>query len=91
MQNVTQCKMKSPAFLSRPHFHLADPSYAAQFQSGLRADPERHDSHFLIEPLSSIPLKVSHYQRSSIPLKVSHSQVSSIFLKVSHSLPSLSS
>ena len=59
MQNVTQCKMKSPAFLSRPHFHLADPSYAAQFQSGLRADPERHDSHFLIEPLSSIPLKVS--------------------------------
>ena len=85
MQNVTQCKMKSPAFLSRPHFHLADPSYAAQFQSGLRADPERHDSHFLIEPLSSIPLKVSHLSfihlsqgepLSSIPLKLSYSHPS---------------
>ena len=25
--NVTQCKVKSPAFVSRPHFHLADPFY----------------------------------------------------------------
>ena len=59
VQNVTQCKMKSPAFLSRPHFYNADPFYADQFQYGINPDPSRHESHFLIEPKSSIPLEVS--------------------------------
>ena len=27
--------MKSPAFVSLPHFYLADPSYLAQFQYGV--------------------------------------------------------
>ena len=26
-QNVTQCKMRSPAYLSRPHFYKADPFF----------------------------------------------------------------
>merc|ERR1719336_2428438 len=58
VQNVTQCKMKSPAFVSRPHFYQADQSYLTQFQSGLSPDPQRHDSVFMIEPKTSIPLKV---------------------------------
>ena len=35
--NVTQCKVKSPAFVSRPHFHLADPFYQVQ-QISLHVD-----------------------------------------------------
>ena len=55
---MTQCKVKSPAFVSRPHFHLADPFYRDQFQFGLEADPSLHDSSIWVEPASSIPVKV---------------------------------
>ena len=58
-QNVTLCKTKSPVYVSRPHFYLADQSYLKQFQHGLRPDPEKHDSVFWLEPMSSIPLKVN--------------------------------
>ena len=59
MQNVTHCKRKSPTFVSRPHFYLADPSYLHQFQYGLRPDPERNNSVFWLEAMSSIPVKVN--------------------------------
>jgi len=59
VQNVTQCKMKSPAFLSRPHFHMADKFYPDQFQYGIKPLQEKHESFFLIEPMSSIPLQVT--------------------------------
>ena len=58
-QNVTLCKTKSPVYVSRPHFYLADQSFLKQFQHGLRPDPEKHDSVFWLEPMSSIPLKVN--------------------------------
>ena len=51
VQNVTQCKVKSPAFVSRPHFHLADPYYAEQLQYGVHPDPELHESSFWLEPV----------------------------------------
>jgi len=57
VQNVSQCKMKSPAFLSRPHFYLADNFYRNQFQIGMNPVPD-HESFFLIEPHTSIPLQV---------------------------------
>ena len=50
--------MKSPTFVSRPHFYQADQSYLRQFQYGLNPDPQKHESVFMIEPMSSIPLKV---------------------------------
>lgn len=59
VQNSTQCKMKSPAYISRPHFYNADPFYKNQFQYGINPDAGKHESYFLIEPKSSIPLKVS--------------------------------
>jgi len=58
VQNVTLCKAKSPVFVSRPHFYLADQSYIQQFQYGLSPDPHKHNSAFWLEPMSSIPLKV---------------------------------
>lgn len=56
---MTNCKQKSPTFVSRPHFYLADESYLHQFQYGLNPDPERHKSVFWLEPMSSIPVKVN--------------------------------
>ena len=50
--------MESPAFVSRPHFHLADPFYKEQFQYGVHAKDGAHDSSFWVEPKSSILLKV---------------------------------
>ena len=58
VQNVTQCKTDSPVFVSRPHFHLADPFYKDQFQFGIEAKDGDHDSSFWVEPTSSIPVKV---------------------------------
>ena len=68
LQNVTQCKLKSPGYVSRPHFHLADPYYVNQFQHGVRPDPDKHDSVFWVEPLTSIPFKARGYQWRSEPL-----------------------
>ena len=58
LQNVSNCKMNAPAFLSRPHFDKADRFYAKQFQIGVHPETEKHDSYFLIEPHTSIPLEV---------------------------------
>ena len=56
---MTHCKRKSPTFVSRPHFHLADPSYLQQFQYGLNPNNEKHNSVFWLEAMSSIPVKVN--------------------------------
>ena len=55
---MTHCKVKSPTFVSQPHFHLADSSYADQFQFGIQDKSEGYESAFWIEPMSSIPIKV---------------------------------
>ena len=61
--------MKSPAFVSRPHFYKADPSYLQQFQYGMMPDPAKHDSSFWVEPESSIPVKVEMRLQLNILLR----------------------
>ena len=61
--------MKSPAFVSRPHFFMADDSYLRQFQYGMRPDPSKHDSTFWLEPESSIPVKVEMRLQLNILLR----------------------
>ena len=61
--------MKSPAFVSRPHFYEADPSYLQQFQYGMMPDPVKHDSSFWVEPESSIPVKVEMRLQLNILLR----------------------
>ena len=63
---MTQCKVKSPGYVSRPHFYMADQSYVDQFQNGVRPDPSRHDSVFWVEPRTSIPFKVSNFYREAL-------------------------
>ena len=66
---MTQCKTKSPVFVSRPHFYLADETYQRQFQYGLSPDPHRHNSVFWMEPMSSIPLKVNIRLQLNVQLR----------------------
>ena len=61
--------MESPAFVSRPHFHLADPFYKDQFQYGIQAKEGVHDSSFWVEPKSSIPVKVEMRLQLNIMLR----------------------
>ena len=61
--------MDSPAFVSRPHFHLADPFYKEQFQYGVHAKEGAHDSSFWVEPKSSIPVKVEMRLQLNIMLR----------------------
>ena len=69
VQNVTQCKMKSPVFVSRPHFYQADPSYLQQFQTGLQPSADKHNSVLWVEPASSIPGKINMRLQLNILLK----------------------
>jgi len=71
VQNVSHCKMKAPAYLSRPHFYQADPSYQQQFQVGIQPDPERHQSFFLIEPHTSIPVQVNMALQLNVKIEAS--------------------
>ena len=69
VQNVTQCKIKSPVFVSPPHFYQADPSYLHQFQTGLQPSADKHNSVLWLEPASSIPGKVNIRLQLNILLK----------------------
>lgn len=55
--NVSLCRFGAPAFVSYPHFYLADPSYAAKI-SGMMPDPEKHKFFIALEPTTGIPLQV---------------------------------
>ena len=72
LQNVTQCKMKSPVFVSRPHFHLADPAYLTQFQSGLSPEEEKHNSLLWLEPMTSVPVKFNFRLQINVHLREVH-------------------
>ncbi|XP_032665362.1 protein croquemort-like isoform X2 [Odontomachus brunneus] len=55
--NISSCKFGAPAFVSMPHFYLADPSYRNAV-SGMHPSQEKHELSMLIEPTTGIPLQV---------------------------------
>ena len=58
--NVSACKFQAPAYVSYPHFYLADPILLDQFEEGsLNPDVNKHESYLSLEPRSGIPLEVS--------------------------------
>jgi len=71
VQNVTQCKGKSPAFLSRPHFFKADEYFTNQLQIGIQQDADLHESFFMIEPQTSIPVKVQMALQLNVKIEAS--------------------
>lgn len=49
--NVSTCRLGAPAFVSFPHFYMADSVYRDGV-IGMRPDPKRHGAHITMEPVS---------------------------------------
>lgn len=48
--NISLCKWGAPAFISLPHFYLADPSYRNNIK-GMKPNKEKHEISLSIEPV----------------------------------------
>ncbi|CAL1682862.1 unnamed protein product [Lasius platythorax] len=55
--NISSCRYGAPAFVSMPHFYLADPSYRNAI-TGMSPDKEKHEISMTIEPTTGIPIQV---------------------------------
>lgn len=51
--NISSCKFGAPAFVSMPHFYLADPSYLMNI-AGMSPDKEKHELRIVLEPVSTL-------------------------------------
>jgi len=49
--NISSCKFGAPAFVSMPHFYLADPSYTENI-TGMSPDKQKHELVVVLEPVS---------------------------------------
>lgn len=58
VMNVSECRYGAPAFVSFPHFYLADASYRAAVD-GMFPSAEKHEFAMSIEPMTGIPLQVN--------------------------------
>ncbi|KAG5899066.1 hypothetical protein JTB14_028237 [Gonioctena quinquepunctata] len=56
--NVSNCRHGSPAFVSLPHFHKADPYYLNSIE-GVHPSEEKSDFFMVFEPNIGIPLQVA--------------------------------
>lgn len=56
--NSSLCRFGSPAFVSFPHYYLADPFFQGQVD-GLSPKEELHGFHVDLEPRTAVPLSVA--------------------------------
>ena len=57
---MSACKFQAPAYVSYPHFYLADEMLINQFEAGsLKPEREKHESYLSLDPKSGIPLEVA--------------------------------
>ena len=59
--NVSACKYDSPAYVSFPHFYLADPTLLEKFHpdSDLVPNEGQHSSYLIIHPETGTPLEIA--------------------------------
>ncbi|XP_047356579.1 protein croquemort isoform X1 [Vespa velutina] len=74
--DVSRCKYGAPAFISLPHFYLADNSYGKAVK-GLEPSKEKHETFVIIEPKTGVPLQVK--AQLQLNLMVESIQQMSIF------------
>lgn len=55
--NASRCSFGAPAFVSYPHFYLADPYYLEGLE-GLEPVREKHETYLVVEPTAGIPMEV---------------------------------
>lgn len=54
---IKKCRFGAPAFISFPHYYLADPSYTEMIE-GMNPNPHDHTFDISLEPNTGLPLKV---------------------------------
>lgn len=70
--NVSDCKFGAPAFVSYPHFYLADPVYLDKID-GLSPNRTEHEFSITLEPKTGIPLEIRALLQLNILLqKIDH-------------------
>lgn len=57
LRNSSKCRFGAPAFLSFPHFYLADENLLKDF-NGLKPDPAKHQFSIELEPKTGLPLEI---------------------------------
>lgn len=57
VMNVSECKFGAPAFISFPHFYLADPHYRVDID-GMNPSKEEHEMYLAMVRSAGIPLEV---------------------------------
>ncbi|XP_066150907.1 protein croquemort isoform X2 [Euwallacea fornicatus] len=58
VRSVSTCKYDAPAYMSFPHFYLADPIYRDDVD-GMNPNPQVHQPTLTLEPSTGLPLTVS--------------------------------
>ncbi|XP_066248766.1 protein croquemort [Euwallacea similis] len=58
VRSVSACKFNAPAYMSFPHFYLADPIYRHDVD-GMNPKPKKHTATLMLEPTTGLPLVVS--------------------------------
>jgi len=58
MFNASACRFGAPIFMSQPHFYHADPYYQTLLASPLKPNKSLHETKFVFEPVSAVPMKV---------------------------------
>lgn len=56
--NASACKWSSPAFISFPHFYLADDIYSRDIE-GMNPNKTQHEFYMALEPRTGIPLSIN--------------------------------
>lgn len=56
-RDVSKCRYGAPAFLTFPHFYLADKEFLENVE-GLKPKRNLHELHLELEPVTGIPLSV---------------------------------
>jgi scavenger receptor class B protein 1 len=69
--NASSCKWSSPAFISFPHFYLADEVYLTNL-TGMNPQKEKHQFTIALEPQTGIPLSVNAALQINLLIKPWH-------------------
>lgn len=57
--DVHGCYYGFPIALSYPHFIYGDPYLSKDVEHGLNPDPKKHQSYFVVQPESGLPLDLA--------------------------------
>ena len=59
MFDASLCRFGAPIFMSQPHFYQADPYYQTFLASPLKPNKSLHETKFVFETVSGVPMKVA--------------------------------